>query len=195
MTTYYEYQWGKEQTERLNLKFFEIRDKTTCRFTQMRTTLYNLLEDAGVEMRIIGRSCCLERNQVFFSMEHLEKAIEIEKEYERILIQKFIDSLTPISGYDDRFFEKKQRLYGNGEPLVQPENIIPIYWTRYYENERTVGYLDISKVEMSRHLNIEIPHGWAKNYCIGRCGASVKMVEDQISKMAGYKIRIHYYQN
>lgn len=187
------------------MKYIKKIYGTYC-YKANHATLTKILQDNNVELKLPGDryhgfSCYPDRNYVYILGKVSEKRLdEIENMYINCLIKKGVNRLQPIPNTEEQFFimiKKLYELHGHTEPILLPQNIVWIGSTNCYggnwDSERKDYYMDINKIEIQRHINIQLPRNISKCWCIGRQGCVVSNVECKLREIVGFQVFLHYH--
>lgn len=156
--------------------------------------LSHMLENEGIPIHRWGDSQKNARNKFLFELKYISRAKKIFAEYEEIQKQAFWDSLTYSDGL---YFNREQHLFevqeNDIDPLIPPPELVCIYFPTFYNSVRQIGYIDISKLDLSKnHITLTPPSHWGTQGYIGRGGGHVRYVEKRLSHIMNKKIFIHY---
>ena len=167
--------------------------------------LTKLLESNGVEVYspsvYKGASQFADRNYCRIMSDITEEELEIyENMYEKNRNIESLNQLIPLNEglFYQRIQSSRER---HEEPLIIPDNIVPIRFTRFRERRykgeygsfREIGYINVNKIEIKKNMNIYLPEGWYIFQCIDTGGSLVHRTERHLSEMAGFPVHIHYH--
>lgn len=156
-----------------------------------------ILKELNIDYRKSGVSCYKSRNHFIMdnTPDNLEKVKIAVAKYHEIRLQETLKQLKPL---DDKgiYWEREQDLQEmkkETEAFPVPETFLLIDRPVFRFKNRTLGYIDISKLDIKADQTriFLTPHTTWCDY-IGKGGCHVHLAERDLSNMLGREVTIIY---
>lgn len=182
------------------MKYIEKWKESQYCYRANHAKLTEILLDNNITVRHQGASCYPDRNYCIIEECSSTLLESLEEQYIEYLKAKFLLTLTEVPNTNQIFYTRRQYLdeaHKHTEPVIRKETIIPICLPNFNggntDSYRDIGYIDIQKIAVKRHIDIVLPEGWYKYACIGPQGNILDSAQKMISDIVGFSVRIHYH--